>query len=194
MISASAAVVSRSLSILNASSQSPIVLAVMAKLHAYQGEYELAGREYVGALSDLPNLSYGWSNLGSLDLIEGRTQAATINFQRALFLDGQNTTAATKLASIKIANGETDAAKRLYARTFLTTGSSVHAERTWRIYHVPALAADDITPSGLLDYISARNQPLSLCGDWLTDLARLAGKSPQVLHKIELQERFCRTE
>jgi tetratricopeptide (TPR) repeat protein len=185
------AVVVRSLDILSASPQSPIVLASMAKLHAYQGQYEVARREYISALSELPNLSYVWTNLGLLDLTQGRNRAASINFKRAQFLDKQNMIAVSKLASIKFENGEIETAKRLYARTLVTPLTSVHAERTWRIYHVPTIGADDITPAGLLYYIHPNSQPLSLCGDWLTHLTRLAGLSVQVRSKVQTQERLC---
>jgi tetratricopeptide (TPR) repeat protein len=189
--SGSMTVVNHALELLMASPQSPIVVASIAKLHAYLGQDDLANREYNSVLNQLPNLSYTWTNLGLLALMQNNRSGASLDFQRALFLDGQNTIAANKLASIELADGNLDAAKSLYARTLLTPLASVHAERTWRIYHISAAASDDIVPAGLLYYISPDIQLIPLCGDWLDELSEFAGQSEQIRSRIESQENIC---
>lgn len=189
---ASMVVIDRALEILGDLPQSPIIVASIAKLHAYQGQNELADREYNSVLSKLPNLSYTWANLGLLHLLQGRRQAASIDFQRALFLDEQNTLAMSKLAFIEFEGGDMNAAKVLYARTLLTPQNSIHAERTWRIYHVLPVGNDDIVPAGLLYYISPTIEPLDFCDDgWLIRLSGFGGRSMQARSNIRMQENFC---
>src|SRR5208282_6098228 len=81
--------------ILNTMPSSPIVLALIAKVHAYQGQDEAASLEYASALQELPYLSYTWANLGSVELALARSGSARLDLQRALDLDASNRIAAT---------------------------------------------------------------------------------------------------
>lgn len=186
------AIVARAADVLKDSSTSPVDLASLAKLHAFMGFDAVAHDEYARALDALPNLSYTWANLGVLDLAEGQTDAANREFARALFLDGGNRLAANMLASVDWASGRVDAAEGLYARAILTPETSVHAERSWRLYHVQAPAPDDLVPLGLLPYLSPDIKPVQICnGEWLTRLRNNRIYSPDVIRRIAAQEAFC---
>jgi tetratricopeptide (TPR) repeat protein len=189
--SAATRVIGRCLDILTAMPRSPIVLALIAKVHAYQGQDEAASLEYTSALQELPYLSYTWANLGSADLALGRSRSARLDFQRALDLDASNRIAANKLASIAFLGGDLDLAKRLYIQTLFTPLLTLHAFQTPRIYFVFPVDWDDLVPSGLLDYVNPPIEPLSLCGPWLDDLARSNGGFPRLRSRLATQQQFC---
>jgi len=185
-------VVERSCDLVKTFPASPIHLAAMAKLHASLGTEELAHSEYVKALSLLPNLSYAWANLGILDLQRGDRSLAHTEFERALFLDRTNRLASNMLASIDREDGNPDSAQRLYAKTLLLSESSVHAQRSWRLYHVLAPVPDDLVPPGLLSYLSPDIRPLEICDEsWLESLRENGVETPDVSRRISSQEKFC---
>ena len=188
---AAAEAVRRSLDILGSLPRSPLVLAPMAKLHTFEGKWDIARREYVSALGDLPNLSFAWSNLGALDIVQGRFHEASTDFQRALFLDARNTVAASGLAGIDLRSGETDEADALYTRAIVIPPISIHAERTWRIYHVEPFSNNDIFPAGFLYYITPLSLPRDLCGERLIEVSNHMGQSQEAERQIETQEMLC---
>ena len=174
---------------------SPIHLAAMAKLHAFLGVEELAHSEYVNALNLLPNLSYTWANIGVLEVQRGNRSAAHLEFERALFLDGANRLATNMLAAIDREDGDPDRARSLYTRTLLLPESSVHAQRSWRLYHVPAPVPDDLVPQGMLSYFSPDIKPLEICDEsWLESLRDAGVGMPDVSKRIASQERLCGTD
>lgn len=184
-------VISRCLEILNAMPGSPLVRASIAKVHAYQGQDAEASREYTEALQELPDLSYTWANLGSADLATGKTASARTDFEKALALYSWNRLAANQLASVAFSSGDLQTARRFYIRTLLTPLLSVHANRVARVYHVPWVDADDLIPSGMLEYINPPIQPLKLCGGWLDGLSRSYGGFPLYRERIARQQQFC---
>ncbi|MGA3327437.1 MAG: O-antigen ligase family protein [Terriglobia bacterium] len=181
----------RCLDILNTMPSSPIVLALIAKVHAYQGQDEAASLEYTSALQELPYLSYTWANLGSVELALARSGSARLDLQRALNLDASNRIAANKLASMAFSGGDLELAKRLYIQTLFTPLLTLHAFQTPRIYFVLPADWDDLVPSGLLDYVNPPIEPLNLCGPWLDDLARSNGGFPRLRSRLATQQQFC---
>jgi tetratricopeptide (TPR) repeat protein len=164
----------------------------LAKLHAFLGEERLAHDEYTRALDTLPNLSYTWANLGALDLRRGNENIANREFERALFLDGGNRLAANMLASDDFVNGKTRAAEELYAKAILAPEISVHAQRTWRLYHVISPTFNDLFPQGLLPYISPGIQPVMICDQkWLGELRETVNVTLDVSRRIAAQEDVC---
>jgi Flp pilus assembly protein TadD len=185
-------IVDRSYDLLKTFPASPIHLAATAKLHMFLGAEGVAHSEYVEALSLLPNLPYTWANLGMLDLQRGNRSLAHSEFERALFLDRTNRLATNMLASIDREDGNPDSARRLYTRTLLLPESSVHAQRSWRLYHVLALVPDDLVPPGLLSYLSPEIRPLEICDEsWLESLRQNGFETPDVRRRISTQEKFC---
>ena len=188
-------IVKRSCGLVKTFSASPIHLAAMAKLHAFLGAEELAHSEYIKALGLLPNLSYTWANLGILDLQRGNRSLAHTEFERALFLDGTNRLPTNMLAAIDRVDGNPDSAQSFYARTLLLPESSIHAQRSWRLYHVPAPLPDDLAPSGMLSYLSPDIQPLDICDEsWLQSLSESGVVTPDVSRRISSQEQLCRAD
>lgn len=186
------AVVVRAANLLKGSPTTPVRLASLAKLHAFLGEEELAHEEYARALDALPNLSYTCANLGVLDLARGNIDIANREFKRALFLGGGNRLATNMLASVDLANGRVGTAEGFYARAILTPETSVHAERTWRLYDVPAPIPDDSVPPGLLSYLSPDIKPVEICNEeWLTELRNADSDSSDVIRRIAAQVEFC---
>jgi tetratricopeptide (TPR) repeat protein len=189
------AIVERSCDLFKTFPASPIHLAAMAKLHAFLGAEELAHSEYEKALNLLPNLSYTWANLGMLDLQRGNRSLAHTEFERALFLDGTNRLATNMLASIDREDGNLDSAQHLYARTLLLPESSIHTQRSWRLYHVLAPVPDDLVPPGLLSYLSPDIRSLEICDEsWLERLREAGVEMPDMSRRISSQEKFCSTD
>jgi tetratricopeptide (TPR) repeat protein len=184
-------VISRCLDIMNSMPSSPLVQASIAKVHAYQGRQQAASEEYTAALQQLPDLSYAWANLGSLDLALGKTPSAQVDFERALALYSWNRFAANKLAALAFSSGDMATARKLYTRTVLTPLLSIHANRTARVYHVPWVDTDDLIPTGLLEYMSPPIEPLKLCGSWWNDVSRSYGGYPMWRSRIASQQQFC---
>lgn len=189
---AARAIVVRACDLLNTLPASPIRLASLAKLHAFVGEVTLSHDEYVEVLTLLPNLSYAWANLGTLEFDRGNLARARTEFERARFIDGSNRLAANMLASIDFRDGNMDSAEDSYARALLLPEISVHAVRALRIYHVPAPVSDDLVPPRLLSYVSPEIHPLAICNEeWLTGLREADGESPDVSRRITAQEDLC---
>ena len=185
-------IVERSNDLIRNSPLTPIHLAGMARLDAFLGAEELAHREYMRALSLLPNLSYASANLGVLDLQRGDRTLAHTEFERARFLDGTNRLATNMLALIDQENGNLNSAKRLYRRTLLVADSSVHSQRSWRLYHVFTPTPDDLVPQGLLSYLLPEIRPLSICDEsWLAELRASKVGTPDVNRRRLSQDRFC---
>lgn len=186
------ATVNRALDILRTDpTSSPIKLAAIARLDAQQGETSKAVKEYAVVLSQIPGLPYTWDNLGMADLSIGQQQEAYVDFMRAAALDGADSLATNELASIDLDRGDSEGAEVFYNRALRAPAVSVHVEKTWRIYHVPPVAPDDLLPSGLLDYISPEIRHLPICNSqlfWLADEATLPSTARRRLYE---QEEYC---
>jgi Tfp pilus assembly protein PilF len=154
--------IGRCLDILANMPESPLVLASIAKVHAYQGHYEAASQELAVALQGLPDISTAWTTLGLVELAKSHSDSARLDFQRALALDPLNRVAVNQLAVIAKSAGNIPLARGLYFDAQAMPLASKHWERTWRIYHVPPVTTNDLIPSNLLEYVGPQLQPLDM--------------------------------
>lgn len=172
--------------------KSPIHTAAIAKLHASLGDAQLARSEYMEALGLLPNLSYTWTNLGILDLESGNRSVARAEFQRALFLDATNRIATNMLAASERVEGNPERAEELYLRTLLQPEISIHALRSWRLYHLSSPLPDDLAPPGFLPYVSPRIKALGICTPTLlAKIGEVRIQVPDVRSRVLAQEKLC---
>jgi tetratricopeptide (TPR) repeat protein len=183
--------VSRAINMFEKVNPSPLVTASLAKLHAYDGQYQLARREYAKALRQLPGLSVAWSNLGLTDEALGDKNAAELDFRRALFIDAANRVAANRLAEYRLFDGKQIEANAMFVQVLVRPLRTVHADRTWRIYHLNPADVDDVIPFELLYYIQAPIEQLNICGYDLYNLVRETTIVPAVEEQIESQEEYC---
>jgi tetratricopeptide (TPR) repeat protein len=169
---------------------SPIKLAAIARLDAEQGSTSKAIKEYDVVLSQVADLPYTWDNLGIAELSIDQ-QRADREFARAAALDSVDIIATNELASIYLDRGDTERARAFYNQALHAPLISVHAERIWRIYHVPSVMSDDVLPTGFLDYISPQLRYLPICDEqtlWSTDESSL---SPAAQSRLNGQRDYC---
>lgn len=78
--------------------------------------FTIARSRLVGLLSWMPENSQALTNLGVIDVSQGRPQNAIESYRRALTLDGSNVTALLNLGQLALASGEVDLARSCFIR------------------------------------------------------------------------------
>jgi tetratricopeptide (TPR) repeat protein/O-antigen ligase len=185
-------IVEDSIEMLLAESDSPIREARLGSIYAYIGKFNAARKEYIRAISALPDLSYAWSNLAYL---EQRSQARVLrvsDLDKALLIDPSNVDAATQLAQLSLEAGNTATAERLYVGALNQPTFSSHAERVGRVYGLPPPEPDDLLPHGLLTSITPEVTFVAVCGAQLTEMvSHISVSTPLLDDRLERQERYC---
>lgn len=191
---AAQSVVQDCLRILGSETQSPLKLAAEAELHSFLGQEDQAAEELHIALDQLPNLSYAWVHLATVEKKRSDTREAYLDLRRALTLDQGNGLAANGLAALSLANGEQKAAETFYMDTLRTPRISTHAQRTWRIYRLPPVSPDDLGLTGFLEYLSVPITTLPLCGEWMKQLEEQEAPFSYLRDRVSAQENICRAD
>ena len=93
-------------------------------------------------------------NLGEVRRLEGDPGGAQLCLRRASFLGAQDSLTWLRLAQLREAAGDTNAASAIYQRAYTRWRrlASVHAERASRMYGARHVLPDDVIPNGLLSY------------------------------------------
>lgn len=181
-----------SYALLLAEVDSPIRSASLGKFDLYRNNRVLARSELSRAVTNLPNLTYAWANLGVLNLIDNNTAEAKNDLMRARYLDGSNRLAANLLAKLEYDSGDIKTAENLYTQTLLMPEQSIHSIRIWRLYHVIPPLADDLIPSELIDHISPVIMSLDMCDpDWLNNLGNRESLSSDAEERVIEQNKRC---
>lgn len=143
-------------------SPSPIRSAKLAFLNVLAGDTTAALSEANDALRQLPNLSYAWSTLASIHSTT-KTGNTEMEFRMAYLLDPQNPAAIIALTEQSLEHHDLPTALEMHNKALSLRPQSVHASRSWTLYHSNPLASDDVLPYGLLQYMSPSPQDDRVC-------------------------------
>jgi tetratricopeptide (TPR) repeat protein len=132
----------------------PILKGKLGKLYLHIGLLDKAFVLLQQASMELPSLSRPWYNLGNIYELQGDERSMRECYQRATFLDGNDTLSWLKLANSHERHNNKPEAIRSYARAVSSWLNIVseHARRASRIYHLPFIVYDDIVPNEFLSY------------------------------------------
>lgn len=139
--------------------------AKLGKLYLHVNLLDKAAALLKEVVSEQPNLSRPWHNLGLIYEMQGDEWAMRNAFQKAVFLDGEDAVAWFRLADMQDRRHNSQAALNSYLRALKgwVNTRSEHAARAARTYRTQSFVLDDVVPNGFLSYCKPYLDLTDLC-------------------------------